>query len=107
MAQRFMRVEAYAHVKGRSNMRHSMAVTVGMSGRPDTIHDEFDVLALERPQVDELISQMNKALKETGEERRNIILAALAELSARYLIGTSGEHTDNGTANKKAVEHGR
>ena len=49
MAQRFMRVEAYAHVKGRSNKRHSMAVTVGMSGRPTTIHDEFDVLVSGSP----------------------------------------------------------
>ena len=67
MAQRFMRVEAYSHVKGRSNKRHSMAVTVGMSGRPTTIHDEFDVLSLDRPQVDALISGMNRALKNTGK----------------------------------------
>ena len=107
MAQRFMRVEAYAHVKGRSNKRHSMAVTVGMSGRPTTIHDEFDVLSLDRPQVDALISEMNRALKDTGEERRNIILAALAELSARYLNGTSGDNIDDVTANREAVEHGR
>ena len=107
MAQRFMRVEAYSHVKGRSNKRHSMAVTVGMSGRPTTIHDEFDVLSLDRPQVDALISEMNRALKDTGEERRNIILAALAELSARYLTGASGDNMDDVTANREAVEHGR
>ena len=107
MAQRFMRVEAYSHVKGRSNKRHSMAVTVGMSGRPTTIHDEFDVLSLDRPQVDALISEMNRALKDTGEERRNIILAALAELSARYLNRTSGDNMDDVTANREGVEHGR
>ena len=107
MAQRFMRVEAYAHVKGRSNKRHSMAVTVGMSGRPTTIHDEFDVLDLDRPQVDALISEMNRALKDTGEERRSIILAALAELSARYLTGTSGDHIDDVTATREVVERGR
>ena len=107
MAQRFMRVEAYSHVKGRSNKRHSMAVTVGMSGRPTTIHDEFDVLSLDRPQVDALISEMNRALKDTGEERRNIILAALAELSARYLNGTSGDHMDDVTTNREGVEHGK
>ena len=107
MAQRFMRVEAYAHVKGRSNKRHSMAVTVGMSGRPTTIHDEFDVLALDRPQVDTLISEMNRALKDSGEERRDIILAALAELSAHYLTGTSGDHIDDMTASREVMEHGR
>ena len=107
MAQRFMRVEAYAHVKGRSNKRHSMAVTVGMSGRPTTIHDEFDVLALDRPQVDTLISEMNRALKHSGEERRNVILAALAELSAHYLTGISGDHMDDMTATREAVERDR
>ena len=107
MAQRFMRVEAYAHVKGRSNKRHSMAVTVGMSGRPTTIHDEFDVLALDRPQVDALISEMHRALKNSGEERRSIILAALAELSAHYLTGTSGDNMDDVTANREAVGYGR
>ena len=78
-----------------------MAVTVGMSGRPTTIHDEFDVLSLDRPQVDALISEMNRALKDTGEERRNIILAALAELSARYLNRTSGDNMDDVTANRE------
>ena len=107
MAQRFMRVEAYAHVKGRSNKRHSMAVTVGMSGRPTTIHDEFDVLSLDRPQVDALISEMHRALKDSGEERRSIILAALAELSAHYLTGTSGDNMDDVTANREAVGYGR
>ena len=107
MAQRFIRVEAYAHVKGRSNKRHSMAVTVGMSGRPTTIHDEFDVLSLDRPQVDALISELHQALKNSGEERRSIILAALAELSAGYLTGTSATNMDGMKANREAVEHGR
>ena len=32
MAQRFNRVEAYAHVKGRPDRRHAMAVVVGHEG---------------------------------------------------------------------------
>ena len=35
LAQRFNRLEAYAHVKGRPDRRHAMAVVVGMSGRPE------------------------------------------------------------------------
>ena len=85
MALRFMRLESLAHVKGRADKRHSMAVTVGMGGRPATVHDEFDVTSLERPEVDVLVSKMKETLQTAGEERRNVILAALAELSALYL----------------------
>ena len=85
MALRFMRIESLAHVKGRSDKRHSMAVTVGMSGRPATVHDEFDITSVERPEVDALVTKMKQTLHMAGEERRNIILAALAELSATYL----------------------
>ena len=85
LAQRFNRVEAFAHVKGRPDRRHAMAVVVGMSGRPEPLHDYFDVTDLEREGVSELVSIVDEALEQSGEERRNIILAALAELSARYL----------------------
>ena len=85
MAQRFVWTESFAHVKGRSDRRHAMAVTVGVGGRPATVQDEFDVTSLERPEVETLVSRMKQTLQETGEERRNIVLAALAELSALYL----------------------
>ena len=85
MAQRFIRVESFAHVKGRPDRRHSMAVTVGISGRPATVQDEFDVTSLERPDVAALVSKIEGTLQTAGEDRRNVILAALAELSARYL----------------------
>ena len=88
MAQRFNRVEAYAHVKGRPDRRHAMAVVVGMRGRPESLHDYFDVTDLEREGVAQLVSRVDEALEQSGEERRNIILAALAELSARYLSPT-------------------
>ena len=85
LAQRFIRAEAFARVKGRRDKRHAMAVIVGMEGRPTAIHAEFDVADLDRPEVKTLIERMDTTLQESGEARRNIILAALAELSARYL----------------------
>ena len=85
LAQRFIRAEAFARVKGRRDKRHAMAVVVGIEGRPTPIHAEFDVTDLDRPEVITLIEGMDKTLQESGEARRNIILAALAELSARYL----------------------
>ena len=85
LAQNFLRAESFARVKGRQNKRHAMAVVVGMDGRPTTIHDEFAITDMERSQVDQLIKQVKNALDHSGERRRNIILAALAELSAQYL----------------------
>ena len=97
MAQRFLRVESFAHVKGRRDRRHSMAVTVGMSGRPSTVQNEFDVSSLERPDVEALISRMEETLQAAGEERRNVVLAALAELSARYLGSNESKGSICGT----------
>ena len=52
LAQRFVRIESFAHVMGRSDRRHAMAVTVGLSGRPSTFQDVFEVTSLEREEVD-------------------------------------------------------
>ena len=85
LAQSFLRVETFARVKGRRDKRHSMAVIVGMDGRPTPVHDEFQIADQDHGEVDALIERVDQSLRESGVERRNIILAALAELSARYL----------------------
>ena len=103
MAQRFNRVEAYAHVKGRPDRRHAMAVVVGMKGRPEPLHDYFDVTDLEREGVSELVSRVDEALEQSGEERRNIILAALAELSARYLSPTLAPGVESSANERREV----
>ena len=85
MAQRFVHAEVFAHVKGRADKRHAMAIVVGLDGRPMPVHEEFDVADHDRTAVHGLMKEMQKALSDSGEGRRNVILAALAELSARYL----------------------
>lgn len=102
LAQRFNRVEAYAHVKGRPDRRHAMAVVVSLGGRPEPLHDYFDVTDLERRSVDDLVSRVEDVLENCGEERRNIVLAALAELSARYL-STKKEDSDEVAARKEQL----
>ena len=52
MAQNFIHLESYAHVKGRSDKRHAMAVTVGMNGSQETVQDVFDVTDWERREVE-------------------------------------------------------
>ena len=89
MAQRFIRAEAFARVKGRQDKRHAMAVIVGMDGQPKLVHDEFEITDLDQPAIRALIDRVDGALRDNGQERRNIILAALAELSAQYLNSAS------------------
>jgi hypothetical protein len=84
-AQKFIRCEAFARVKGRRDKRHSMAVVVGIGGRPTPILEEFDLPDADRQAVDSLMSNVTNALNEADQQRRHIILAALAELSAHYM----------------------
>jgi hypothetical protein len=93
LARQFNRAEIFAHVKGRPDKRHAMAVVVGMGGRPTPVHDEFDITDMERVRVDDLVTKVDEALSHSGEKQRNIILAALAELSARYLKRAAGSRS--------------
>ena len=90
MAQKFLRIESYAHVKGRPDKRHAMAMTVGLSGRPSTVHYEFDVTSMDGARIEAVVCRIEEALQDTCEERRDIVLAALAELSALYLEAGGG-----------------
>ncbi|MGE3538660.1 MAG: ATP-binding protein [Candidatus Tectimicrobiota bacterium] len=85
MAQRFIRAEAFARVKGRTDKRHAMAVVVGINGRPGPVHEEFDIMDTDQAAVEDLIARVEHALEDAHPKRKNIILAALAELSARYM----------------------
>ena len=96
MAQEFNHLESYAHVKGRSDKRHAMAVTVGMNGTRATHQDVFDVTDTERQEVELLIGRMEKALEESGEPKRHVVLAALAELSARHLSSPAEREQSEG-----------
>ncbi|ADE13305.1 putative ATP-binding protein [Nitrosococcus halophilus Nc 4] len=91
MAQKFIRAEAFARVKGRPDKRQAMAVVVGVGGRPTPVLGEFDITDSERESVNTLISQMKTTLDAAEARRRNVILAALAELSARYLNAPDDE----------------
>ena len=102
MAQKFLRAEAFARVKGRADKRHAMAVVVGIDGRPVPVHNEFTVSELERDQADKLIREIDGILERSGEKSRNVILAALAELSARYLKQAAADSLATKPRNRKA-----
>ena len=85
MAQKFLRAETYARVKGRPDKRKAIAVVIGMDSRPAPMIEEFDIADSDRTSVNELIDRVAVALNETEINNRSIILAALAELSMRYM----------------------
>ena len=83
MARRFNWHEAFAHVKGRRDHRLAMAVVVGLDGEP--LHDEFEVTDHQQARVEALIDQVRATLSQSGEDEQNIVLAALARITAEYL----------------------
>lgn len=85
MAQKFVRAETYARVKGRQEKRQSMAVVIGIDGRPVPLLEEFNIADSDREAVNELVESIASTLSESTAERHSIILAALAELSTRYM----------------------
>lgn len=89
MAQRFLRAETYARVKGRPDKRQAMAVVIGMDGRPAPLLEEFDIADTDRAAVNALIERIAATLEDSDTNHRSIILAALAELSTRYMHQTA------------------
>ena len=85
MAQKFLRAETYARVQGRPDKRQAMAVIVGMDGRPAPLLEEFVIANSDRVAVNDLIERVAASLEDAETSRRNVILAALAELSTRYM----------------------
>ena len=94
LAQQFVRTEAFARVKGRPDQRHALAVVVGVAGRPTPLYHEFAVTERERTAAEAVSAQLGAAVAASGEARPNVILAALAAMSARYLDGPAAERAD-------------
>jgi len=100
LSQKFIRTEIFARVKGREDKRQSLAVVVGIDGRPTPVHTDFDVLDSDHAQIKALVNKIEKAIAEEDRGRRNIVLAALAELSARFI---EADIDDQSATGEKAV----
>lgn len=85
LAQRFLKVETYARVNGRPGKRQAIAVVIGINGRQTPLFEEFTIKESDRPQVDAVIERLANELDGEVPPRKNVILAALAELSTRYM----------------------
>ena len=96
MAQRFLRTETYARVKGRPDKRQALAVVIGMDGRPAPMLEEFHIADSDRTAINKVVESVAAALERADTSRRSIILAALAELSARYMREPRAERPGKG-----------
>jgi hypothetical protein len=85
LAQRFLRAETYARVKGRPSNRDALAVVIGVNGRPVPLLEEFAVAESDRAEVEEIVARVTRVLEEAEATQSSVILAALAELSARFM----------------------
>ena len=85
MAQSFLRVETLTRVKGRPEKRHAMAVFVGINGRPTPLLEEFQVGDADRDAIDDLAQRIEAAITKEDAAQREILLAALAEISAQHM----------------------
>jgi len=101
-ARAFIRLETFAHVKGLPDKRRAMAVVIGNGSRRTPVLEEFDIGDGDREAVEELMARVEEALAGSDMLRRNVILAALAEISARYMR-TAPEGKNGGAKRKRAA----
>jgi hypothetical protein len=85
LAHDFKRLEETTRVAGRPDTRHRMAVIVPLEGASRAMHTEFVINAHDTVDINDIIEKLDATLQRASGTRKNIILAALAQLSARYM----------------------
>ncbi len=91
LAASFLKTETMARVKGRKDRRHALAVVVGKDSAPHSLFREFEIADVDRQDVEHLANIVDKVLREADQQRRDIILAALVEVTSKY-IGSDRQH---------------
>ena len=82
LAQEFVKAESLAHVKGRGDRRHPIALYFGDPTREAPVTLEFDIALHQQPEVRQLVSAFRAVLAKTNPGR-DVALAALAELGSQ------------------------
>ena len=85
LAASFLKSETMARVKGRKDRRHALAVVVGKDSEPRSLFREFEVADVDRQDVEHLASIVDKVLSNADQQRRDVILAALIEVTSKYM----------------------
>ena len=85
-AREFKRDETFAHIGGKKDMRHSLAIVVSKEGVDERSVKYSDFSKKDRKIIDDYKLKIEKELKsENLQESKNQIATALAELSMKYL----------------------
>lgn len=103
LAQQFNKSETVARVKGRADKRHAMAVVLGLDGRPAPHVSEFDVSDSDREKASALVTILQDRLDKEGAMEDRVILAALAELSFRYMSPPPNKSRKGGSKKEAAL----
>lgn len=85
----FIRTESYARVQGRTDRRRAMSVIISGRGQSRPYEADFEISESEQKHVTDLIGEIQKAIKIHNPAKRNIVLAALAELSTKFIEDSS------------------
>lgn len=85
LATDFLKTETMARVKGRKDGRHAMAVVMGKEDMPHSLFEEIQVADVDWGDVETLAKNLDQALSEADQQRREVILAALIEVTSKYL----------------------
>ena len=85
MSRLFLRAETFARVKHRDEKLQAVAVMFGTRQSLTPITAEFYVRDTDQESIDDLVSQIEALLNKLDESRREVVLAALAELSTKVI----------------------
>jgi len=87
-----------ARVKGRKDKRHALAVVMGRGDASLPLFSEFQVSDADRKDITSLAKAVDQALSESYHKRREVTLAALVEVTSRYLDAEAPKERKKGIA---------
>ena len=85
MSRSFLKAETFARVKDREEKRQAVAVMFGTRQSLSPITEEFYVRDTDQEAIKHMIAQIEELLNGPDTPRREVVLAALAELSAKFI----------------------
>ena len=86
VSRSFLKAETFARVKDREEKRHAVALMFGTKQSLTPITEEFYIRDTDQHAVALLIEKIELSLNGFDTPRREVILAALAELSAKLIV---------------------
>ena len=83
LSREFIDLETFAHISGRADGQRSIAIAVGLNGAP--VYERFKVSEQRHAEIDALVKDLEERLQSRSGLDKDVALAALAEMSARYI----------------------